>query len=89
MNYRNNALELLREQYDEFGYNFCQVCKQSNGRIHVHHIFFRSEKPKDEKLHDKKNMIIVCENCHRKFHDNKNSRNSIIKERNLIDFFKI
>lgn len=56
---------------DRFGYLFCEVCGvNSNGafRHEVHHIYFASRVPNHPELHNKRNLILVCDECHRKFH---------------------
>lgn len=53
--------EVLSRQFNEFGYNFCEICENTKN-LHVHH-----EKP--QKTHsimslDPDNGIILCRYCH-------------------------
>lgn len=70
-------------------YLFCEVCKISNTMVFdAHHIVFASEKPGHKHLHNSKNLIVVCRNCHLAFHRSKKSRNSLLAERGLVELFK-
>lgn len=89
-----NRKEMVENMQDEYGYIFCQKkgCGTSNAyKFHVHHIIFRSEMPDHPNLHDKLNLIIVCQRCHNEapdsFHNDKSQRNYLIIERNLEKLF--
>lgn len=43
----------------------CEICK-SNRFLHVHHILPRSSHP--ELALDKDNLMVLCEECHKKIH---------------------
>jgi 5-methylcytosine-specific restriction endonuclease McrA len=92
-NYDRNRQEVIDEQIDEYGYTFCQHCEKSSGvyKFHVHHIIFRSEAPQNEFLHDKRNLLIVCDKCHNgsgdSFHNRKEKRNYLIEKRKLYEIF--
>ena len=89
MSYAKNRKELISEHLDQYGYIFCLHCKTSNSfKFHVHHIIFRSEKSNHPELHNKKNLIILCDKCHLKFHGKKDIRNYLIEERNLKELFE-
>ncbi len=86
--FEKNKRELKQKMIDDIGYVHCQHCKRSNGaRYEAHHIIYRSEKPGHEHLHDKRNLIIVCKNCHNDFHNNKGKRNGLVEERGLQKIF--
>ena len=53
------------------GYERCEVCGRSNLPTHVHHIYYASRFPKHENLHDFRNLIMVCVQCHNDFHGGK------------------
>lgn len=72
---------------DKEGFLYCERCKVSGTRFEVHHLIYRSEKPKHEYLHDKINLINVCVKCHNWFHNNKSNRNQIVRERELNKYF--
>lgn len=56
----------------EHGYLFCEVCKINQSiQFSTHHIYYASRFPKHPKLHDFRNLIMVCLPCHTKFHASK------------------
>jgi 5-methylcytosine-specific restriction endonuclease McrA len=57
--YNTKAFVLDRDGYS------CQKCKIKKGRLHVHHIIFKSNGGTDTPS----NLITLCENCHEKLHD--------------------
>lgn len=91
--YVKSRKKVVHDQLDEYGYHFCQraECGKSRGvfKFEVHHIVFRSERPKHPMLHDPVNLIIVCNKCHGKFHSNKSIRNELVKNRKLDDIFNV
>lgn len=89
MSFKKNAKELGEEQFEEYRYNFCQMCGTSNAfKLDVHHIYFKSEVPDHPEMHNKRNLIIVCrEKCHKALHDKKELRNDLVEERGLKKLF--
>lgn len=86
--FAKNKKKLRFEKLKEFGYLFCDKCNRSGSRYYeMHHIIFRSEKPKHKKLHDSINLIDLCVDCHNGFHDNKKSREYLVIERKLDAVF--
>lgn len=91
--YEATRQQVIDWQLDQHGYTFCEHCQKSNGvyKFEVHHIIFRSEAPKHEHLHNPKNLIILCSDCHNgnknSFHSNKDKRNYLIEKRKLDDLF--
>ncbi len=85
--FQKNKKELLKEQRESFGYNFCEKCKRSDLPLEVHHLFYRSEKPLHPRLHDKRNLVILCNVDHSRLHEKKSRRNSLVEERNLAALF--
>jgi len=53
----------------------------------THHIVFRSEKPNHPEMNNPANLIFLCHNCHEGFHNDKRSRNYLVKERGLQELF--
>lgn len=52
-------------------YKFCEVCGvNQNGtmQFQVHHIYTASRYPNHKELHNFKNLILLCIECHQKFH---------------------
>ena len=82
--YSKNREQLISSMLDKYGYIFCERCGRSKAfKFEVHHIIFRSEKPKHPNIHDIENLLIVCNDCHKYFHDNKDARNKLVKKRKL------
>lgn len=84
--YRKNFLE-------KNNYLFCEVCginAMGTPKFEVHHIYYASLYPKHENLHDFRNLILVCIQCHNNFHSGK-MRSEIFlnleKERGLKELF--
>jgi hypothetical protein len=83
-----NRNELKQDMIDKNGYLFCEHCKTTNTyQFETHHIIYRSEKPNHKHLHDKRNLILLCIQCHNDYHKSKLMREHLIKDRNLIDLF--
>lgn len=57
-----------KEIYEQIVENepYCQLCG-STSYLHIHHIYYRSQLG----LTTPKNLIRLCENCHRLVHSNK------------------
>lgn len=73
--YKNNFL--IKNNY-----LYCEICGvNSNGtqKFEVHHIYYASLFPKHKELHNPKNLILLCINCHNKMHSG-NMRNDVFKE---------
>lgn len=52
-----------------------------------HHIVYRSEAPKHENLHNKRNVIKLCNECHSNYHNRKDNRKHLVIERKLWELF--
>ena len=80
---------LIRKQkIEKYGHLFCDLCgTNSSYQWEMHHLIFRSEKPKHQYLHDPRNLIDLCMKCHNWFHSKKSRRNPIVQERNLAVLF--
>jgi len=81
-----------REKFiEKYGFYFCEQCGVNNSfRFEVHHIVFRSEKPNNDFIHDHRNLIHICLDCHIKFHNGqfgKNMRKPLIEKRGLTELF--
>ena len=57
----------------------CQCCGKKNCRLEVHHIIFRSNGGTD----DERNLITLCEDCHKKIHKEEIVLNRKPKKMNL------
>lgn len=71
-------------------YEFCEVCKKSNAFVYnTHHIYYASRYPKHPQLHNFRNLIFVCIQCHNDFHSGKLNQKflELEKERGLKELF--
>lgn len=78
------------QQKIERGYNFCEKCSKNEAsvfKIETHHIIYKSEKPKHEHIEHDLNKIVLCDECHKWYHDKKIRRNHLIEERKLYLLF--
>lgn len=72
----------------ENDWDWCELCGTSNSlRFETHHIIFASEVSGHKELHNFKNLIYVCINCHNKLHKHKKLRNDLVKNRGLNELF--
>lgn len=77
---------------EKHGYPFCEICKvNKNGtqKFEVHHIYYASLYPKHPQLHNFKNLIHVCIQCHNDFHSSKLKNIFLVleNERGLKELF--
>ena len=56
--YNTKAYVLHRDKYK------CQKCKTTKGKLHVHHMVFKSKGGTDAP----ENLITLCESCHKELH---------------------
>lgn len=71
-------------------YLFCENCGVSNSlSFNTHHIYYASRFPKHPQLHNHKNLILVCIQCHNDFHSGKLKEKfeQLEKERGLKKLF--
>lgn len=79
--YNVKAFVLNRDNYT------CQKCKTKEGKLHVHHIVFRSQGGSNSP----ENLITLCENCHNKLHKGEftfKGKSSITKHATEIGIIK-
>ncbi len=79
-------MTLKEKQKEIYGYNFCEVCGITC-YPDEHHIIFKSEKPRHPEMENPMNKILVCRDCHNKFHAKKSNRNEIVEMRKLNTLF--
>jgi len=68
---------------DSNGYLFCESCNiNSNGtpKFEVHHIYYASLYPKHKELHNPRNLILLCLQCHNDFHSSKRKDEFLVME---------
>lgn len=79
----------------KYGYLYCEQCGvNTNGtqRFEVHHIYFASMYPRHKELHNDRNLILICIECHQKFHAGKTYEKEfkrLEKERGLKKLFAV
>jgi hypothetical protein len=59
---------------EKHGYIFCEICLLNSASVpktEVHHIYYASLWPKHKNLHDFRNLIMLCIQCHNNFHSGK------------------
>lgn len=85
-----NACQNYRRDFlRKHDYLFCENCNKNNAfKFDSHHIIFASEKSGHKELHNFKNMILLCRDCHTNFHRHKYLRNNLILDRGLVELFK-
>lgn len=83
------ACKELKEEMDrDFGYDICMICGTTRSmKWENHHIIYRSEAPFHENLHNKRNLIRICCDCHYNIHRSKENRTKLVNERKLWELF--
>lgn len=77
----------------KYGYLYCEQCGLNENavqRFEVHHIYFASLYPRHKELHNDRNLILICIDCHRNFHAGKTYEKQfkqLEKERGLKQLF--
>lgn len=91
----SQACQKYRKAFlEKNNYLFCEVCGvNSNGTIKhdVHHIYFASRVPRHEHLHNFKNLVLVCRECHLDFHGKRKEEEfkKLEKDRGLKKLFNL
>jgi 5-methylcytosine-specific restriction endonuclease McrA len=80
--YLENKSILKERQINDAGFNYCERCSKKC-YPDCHHIIFRSEMPNNPNKHALNNLILLCRECHTYFHEKKDRRDYLVKERNL------
>jgi len=86
--YDKQRLLIKKDVVLKNGKECCQKCGTDKSiMFSTHHIVFRSEKPNHPEMNNPANLIFLCHNCHEGFHNDKRSRNYLVKERGLQELF--
>jgi 5-methylcytosine-specific restriction endonuclease McrA len=65
----------------------CLRCKTKTATA-THHIVYKSEAPRHKNLHNERNLIDLCYDCHIEwYHAKKDRREHLIKKRKLWELF--
>jgi len=90
-NKHSHACAKYRKKFLEVNnYLRCEVCNiVSAFKFDVHHIYYASKYPYHPQLHNPLNLVLVCRECHNKFHANKMKEafEALEKERGLKNLF--
>lgn len=65
---KKSRATIFNEHQEKRGYVICWYCGCSGFDFELHHIIMRSEMPKHKHLHNAKNLIFLCEQCHHDIH---------------------
>ena len=86
---KSRAVKDFEENFrDEKGYIYCEICGRSQSfAFSVHHICYKSAFPKHPEIDNVLNLIMVCSDCHKALHSQKELNDNLIKERKLYDLF--
>ena len=76
---KSKAVKDYEENFrDEKGYIYCEACGRSNSfAFSTHHCHFKSEYPKHKEIDNELNLKILCNNCHKLAHSNKEFNNKL------------
>lgn len=70
---RNERLKKIRvKEYTRHKKKNCQVCKEENANLHVHHI------DENHKNNRENNLLTVCPNCHSLIHTGKRGKKKML-----------
>lgn len=91
-NSHHTIAKRYHEHLQNVGYDVeeqgCELCHKTNQPLYdIHHIVYKSERPKHKEMHNIRNLIFVCRSCHMNLHASKLSRASLVAERNLTELF--
>jgi len=53
---------------EEHSYGYCEICSRSDKPMDAHHVYMASQYPKHKYLHDFRNIVLLCRDCHNKAH---------------------
>jgi predicted HNH restriction endonuclease len=83
-----NRKELTNEMLEKYGYLFCEMCMSTREyKYHCHHIMSRGRYPNHPMLHEKINLVIICDDCHELCHQKPEYNEKLIEKRNLRSIF--
>ena len=91
MKHQNATYRHKQRFIKEHGFVFCEVCGTTQSlQFSTHHIYYASRFPKHQNLHNKLNLIVLCLDCHTKFHAEKYKDVflKLEKERGLKELFR-
>lgn len=63
------CIDYKKAYLEKHGYIACEVCTVTNAfKFEVHHIYYASKFPRHPNLHNARNLILICSDCHKRFH---------------------
>lgn len=81
-----------KEFIKKHGKVYCESCKTKNSlKFETHHILSAGRHPKHPELHNPRNLILLCIQCHNDFHSSKRKQeyNKLLINRGLDKLFRI
>jgi predicted HNH restriction endonuclease len=88
LEFEKQSKKIKKRLVKEHGKVICERCAtDSSIQFSVHHIIYRSERPKHPALNTLENLIHLCFDCHEWFHLKKIRRNYLIAKRKLTGLF--
>jgi hypothetical protein len=87
----HNYRKFLLKTNDYLTCEHCGVNQNGTSHFEVHHLYFASRWPRHENLHNFKNLILLCKQCHGDFHNGnlgKRLLENYEKKRGLKNLFK-
>ncbi len=68
MTLKQSTDQIKETMINEYDYLFCEHCKRSDKPLEFHHIMTKRDVPKHPELHNVLNLLLVCRECHDKYH---------------------
>jgi len=71
-----------------YNYPFCERCGETNPLVFdTHHIISAGSAPQHLYLHDHRNLILLCRNCHNAVEQNPDENRKLVLKRSLWELF--
>lgn len=82
--------EFRAEYVEKHGSLFCEVCGIKNAhKYDVHHVVFRSQLRGHPDMHNYRNLMLLCSECHRKVHRDRKLRLELVQRRKLWEIYDV
>ncbi len=92
---KQNMAHIINSMMEYKGFLSCQHCNRSDKSLEFHHIMTKRDVPKHPELHNALNLLLVCRDCHNKFHGKVKGfykhemRKQLIIDRDLVSLFNL
>jgi len=86
-----NFINHLEDKHNDFIEKIgCERCGKTNAfKYEFHHIMFKSNYGWHDEINNPRNLLYLCKKCHQWYHEKKDRRQHLIKERNLDKLFNL